>query len=43
MAKSIGKLPAKVYKNNKNADLILFDPLPHKPTTINKGIKTLSK
>jgi predicted ATP-grasp superfamily ATP-dependent carboligase len=43
MARSINKLPVRVYKNNKNAALTLADDAPQIPTIKNKGINTLSK
>jgi hypothetical protein len=43
MARSINKLPVRVYKNNKNAALTLADDAPHTPIIKNNGISTLSK
>jgi hypothetical protein len=43
IANNINNDPAKVYKNNKNAALILLALAPHIPTIKNKGINTLSK
>jgi hypothetical protein len=42
-ANNINKEPAKVYKNNKKAALILLLLLPQIPTIKNNGINTLSK
>jgi len=39
----MNKDPAKVYKNNKKAALILLALAPQIPTIKNKGINTLSK